>query len=337
MSSSGRGRFNRRQFVRAAGSIATLGVVSARAAAKVSLVSDPADPLAGAGAVRWALKELEDALSTRGIVVRKYARVADAPAGAMGIVAAGSSAPEARNLLRNAGVPIASAPESLGIVPAKTGGRSVLLACGPDSSGLKYALLELADQVRNASDPAGALVARKVAVEQPANAVRSVVRMFTSDVEDKPWYNDREMWPRYLDMLATQRFNRFHLAFGIGYDFLTNVTDAYLLFAYPFLLSVPGYNVRAPQLPDAERDRNLEMLRFISEQTAARGLHFQLGLWMHGYKWIASPNPNYTIEGLTAETHGPYCRDAVRALLKACPAVSGVTFPGARRERGGRG
>src|SRR5580693_3614480 len=105
MSSSGRGRFNRRQFVRAAGSIATLGVVSARAAAKVSLVSDPADPLAGAGAVRWALKELEDALSTRGIVVRKYARIADAPAGAMCIVAAGSSAPEARNLLRNAGVP----------------------------------------------------------------------------------------------------------------------------------------------------------------------------------------------------------------------------------------
>jgi len=68
------------------------------------------------------------------------------------------------------------------------------------------------------------------------------------------------------------------------------------------------------------------MLRFISEQTAARGLHFQLGLWMHGYKWIDSPNPNYTIEGLTAETHGPYCRDAVRALLQACPAISGITF-----------
>ena len=38
------------------------------------------------------------------------------------------------------------------------------------------------------------------------------------------------------------------------------------------------------------------------------------------------PNPNYTIEGLTHETHGPYCRDAIRQLLKACPAISGVTF-----------
>jgi len=84
-----------------------------------------------------------------------------------------------------------------------------------------------------------------------------------SDIEDKPWYNNREMWPQYLTMLATQRFNRFNLGFGIGYDFLQNVTDAYFLFAYPFLLSVPGYNVRVPQLPDAERDQNLEMLRYI--------------------------------------------------------------------------
>jgi len=132
--------------------------------------------------------------------------------------------------------------------------------------------------------------------EQPANTVRSVTRLFVSDVEDKPWFNDREMWPRYLTMLATQRFNRFNLSLSLGYDFLRRVTDAYFLFPYPFLLSVPGYQVRAPQLPEAERDRNLEMLKFISEQTVARGLEFQLGLWMHGYEWIDSPKPNYTIE-----------------------------------------
>ncbi len=113
---------------------------------------------------------------------------------------------------------------------------------------------------------------------------------------------------------------------GIGYDFLRGVTDAYFLFPYPFLLSVPGYDVRAVNLPDAERDSNLAMLKYISEQTAARGLEFQLGLWMHGYQWANSPKANYTIEGLTAETHGPYCRAALAALLKACPAISGVTF-----------
>jgi len=127
-------------------------------------------------------------------------------------------------------------------------------------------------------------------------------------------------------MLATQRFNRFNLSFGIGYDFLTNVTDSYFLFAYPFLLTVEGYNVHVPQLPDAERDRNLEMLKYISEQTVARGIQFQLGLWMHGYEFVKSPDANYTINGLTKDNHGPYCRDAVRALLKVCPAISGITF-----------
>ena len=120
----------------------------------------------------------------------------------------------------------------------------MLLAAGQDARGLVYALLELADRVRNSADAGAALTLPAMVAERPANVVRSVTRLFTSDVEDKPWYNDREMWPRYLTMLAGQRFNRFNLSFGIGYDFLRAVTDAYFLFAYPFLLDVPGYNVR---------------------------------------------------------------------------------------------
>ena len=55
-------------------------------------------------------------------------------------------------------------------------------------------------------------------------------------------------------------------------------------------------------------------------------LCFQLGIWMHGYEWLNSPNPNYTIEGLTHGTHGAYCRDAVKLLLQSCPSISGITF-----------
>ena len=33
-----------------------------------------------------------------------------------------------------------------------------------------------------------------------------------------------------------------------------------------------------------------------------------------------------TVEGLNAENHGPYCRDALKQLLRACPAITGVTF-----------
>src|ERR1039457_1457635 len=312
-------RIGRREFVRSVGAIGALGVSSGFAGRTVSIVADPADAVAGAGPVQWALSELEGSLAAQGINVRRYQRVASVPAGDLCILAAGPDAAPR-------GTVIPTAPESLAIVPAHLDGRNVVLACGRDARGLMYAVLELADRVQNSSDPIAALAVSKAVIEQPANKVRSIARLFTSDVEDKPWFYDRKMWPRYLTMLATQRFNRFNLSFGIGYDFLTKVTDAYFVFAYPFLLSVPGFDVRVPQLPDAERDRNLATLRFISEQTVARGLHFQLGLWMHGYKWIDSPNPNYTIEGLTKETHGPYCRDAVRALLKACPEIGGVTF-----------
>jgi hypothetical protein len=163
-------------------------------------------------------------------------------------------------------------------------------------------------------------------IESPATPVRSVMRQFTSELMDKPWFYDREQWPHYLNLLATERFNRFHLAFGLGYDMLNRVDDSYFLFFYPFVITVPGYKVRATNLPDSERGRNLEMLRFISEQTAARGIDFQLGVWMHGYQWPTGFRAKNQIEGLTKETHASYCRDALTAILQQCPAISSVAL-----------
>src|SRR5262249_17261183 len=153
------------------------------------------------------------------------------------------------------------------------------------------------------------------------NAIRSIGRLFVSDVEDLPWYRDKAFWRDYLTMLASERFNRFNLTLGVGYDFATDVRDSYFYFAYPFFLAVDGYDVRAVKLPEAQRDENLAMLKFISDETAARGMDFQLGLWSHVYQWANSPNANYTIEGLSPDNHAAYCRDALAALLNACPAI----------------
>jgi hypothetical protein len=213
-----------------------------------------------------------------------------------------------------------NSPEALAFAPGRLGSRPVLLAAGSDPRGLVYAVLELADRARYGS----ALDFSAPVVEKPANAIRSCARCFVSPVEDKGWFYDREMWPEYLSMLAAQRFNRFNLTFGIGYNSARDIPDSYFYLAYPFLLRVPGYDVTATGLPDAERDRNLEMLRFISEETAARGMQFNLALWSHAYQW---PNPvtNYRIAGLTRETHAPYCRDGLAAVLKACPKITGLS------------
>ena len=292
----------------------------------VYLACDPADAVASSAPAQWSIEQLRSALSARGTASRVCQRPEQSPAGAVCVVVSGASMPVAQGAFARAGVSVPDAPESLGLVPGTLAGRPVLLVCGTDARGLVYALMELADRVEHAAEPLAALDVCEVVIERPANEIRSIMRLFASEVEDKGWYHDRTFWPPYLSMLAAQRFNRFALAFGLGYDFTSHLRDTYLHFAYPFLVSVPGYDVRVPQLADAERDRNLAMLRFISDETARRGLHFQLGLWTHAYQWTDSPDVNYTVEGLTPENHASYCRAALETLLKECPSIGGVTF-----------
>jgi hypothetical protein len=318
--------FTRRSFLSGVGSAAALSRGASGATRDVSLVMNSGDPVAGAAPARWAMAQLQQSLAAHGVTARLRDRLAQAPAGDLCVVAAGAASPLAEAILKSAAASIPAVPEALGLLSGKTAGRSVLLAAGHDARGLVYALLELADRVQFSTDPVAALGIPKPVVERPANATRGIARLFCSDVEDKPWFYDREFWTGYLTMLAAQRFNRFSLTLGLGYDGGQAVTESYFYFAYPFLVSVPGYNVRAVGLPDGERDRNLEMLRFIGGQAAARGMDFQLGLWTHAYEWPNSPHPNYPTEGLNSANHAPYCRDALAAVLKACPAIGGLTF-----------
>jgi hypothetical protein len=292
----------------------------------VAIVRDPKDPVASERPVQWAVGQVREALEARAVPVRLCEQVKEARAGELCLLAAGGRAAVDREALEGTRLSVPDSPEALVLAHGRVGGQPVLLAGGSDARGLVYGLLEVADRIVHAREPLEGLEARRPVVERPANRVRSVSRFFVSDVEDKPWFYDRSFWPPYLSMLAAQRFNRFALTFGIGYDFLKEVSDSYLHFAYPFLLSVPGYDVRAVNLSDEERERNLETLRFISEATVERGLEFQLGLWTHGYDWAGNPGVNYTIEGLTPGNHAAYCRDALKLLLQACPAIQGVTF-----------
>lgn len=322
--------FSRRRFLQVSALAlggTTLGaaeVAAGGADPRVILVRDPEDPVASAPHVRWAIAELKGALTRAGIAVEETPALGNAGAG-LQIVIAGQVRPAAAAALKAAGAPALKA-EGLAILPHAAGRPGALVATGSDARGVMYAVLELADRVEYADRPLDALREAPSSVEAPANAIRAIGRPFVSDVEDKPWFYDREFWPEYFAMLARQRVNRFHFSLGFGYDTLRWVTDAYLLFPYPFLVAPSGHDVRAVGLSDAERDRNLETLRFISREAVAHGIDFQLGLWTHGYTWADSPTANYTIAGLGPSNHGAYCRDALTAVLRACPDVSGVTL-----------
>jgi hypothetical protein len=324
----------RRQFIKksslaaatvAGASLLPLRILAAETKSSVAIVVDGSDAIANQLPPKWAVLQLRAALISRGAAANIYSSLDEVPSSSICVLAASHNSQAARQLLDAAKISLPDAPEALVLARGKIGKRIVTLAAGSDARGLVYALLELADRVNFSADPLAALKAVKPVSERPANAIRSISRGFNSDVEDKSWYQDRDFWPSYLTMIAANRFNRFNLTLGLGYDFVTGLRDTYFYFAYPFFLSVPGYDVRAVPLPDAERDLNLAMLKFISDEAARRGLQFQLGLWTHAFQWTNSPDVNYTITGLTPETQGVYCRDALRSLLTQCPNITGVT------------
>ena len=270
----------------------------------VALVLDPADPITASAPAQAAAAALEAALRAAGfsVVAGDQRR-----AGQVRIIGRGPAAGQA--------------PSAESFTLSRAGQE--LIAQGADPRGLSYALRALAERVRAEPDVALGLAAP--ISDRRINPVRSVMRQFTCEAYDKAWFHDRAGWLDYLSMLADHRFNRLHLAFGLGYDSLAHVTDSYLLFTYPYLVEVPGFDVRVTGLSDTERARNLETLKFISERTLAHGLDFQLGLWMHGYEWPAAPGVAM-IEGLTPQTHADYCRAAIATLLRALPATSSVAL-----------
>jgi hypothetical protein len=203
-----------------------------------------------------------------------------------------------------------------------------ITAWGYDSRGLVYALTELADRARTVAgdDPfAGTFPL----VEKPTARIRSMARLFCSEEEDKGWFHDRQQWRDYLTMLASNRFNRFALTLGMGYNYPYHnpwITDVYFYFPYPFLLQLDGYPVDVKELPVEERVANLETLKFIGREAKRRGLDFQLALWTQNYDFDDVPRANYTVRGVTRDNLAPYCRDAITRLLQEVPEITGLTF-----------
>jgi hypothetical protein len=285
---------------------------------RIAIVTDDDAQLVNNEPVRWASQKLRAAITPQGLSNKQSG--AD-----FTILIAPVSSPLAKSFPNH---PRFTQPESMALIPGNYKGTPAILVTGSDTRGIVYGLLELAERVRLGDDPLIALHLSAPLAETTPNKVRSVLRAFCSEIEDKAWFYDRAFWTGYLDTLAAARFNRFNFALGIGWDFPRGVTGDYLHFPYPYLVEVPGYEQVhvEPALAPGERQRNLETLQFIAAETARRGMDFQLGIWTHAYQWTDSPHSDHHIVGLTPEIHAGYCRDALAAILKDCPQITGLTL-----------
>ncbi|MCZ2840158.1 hypothetical protein [Modestobacter sp. VKM Ac-2985] len=290
------------------------------------LVSAPPG-LAERPAIDWALSKLREAADARSISLQVgTANPADEDAASDLAVTLGN--PD--DLRRTGGPACPDEAESYAMsVEASAGDGRRLSIAATDDRGFAYALTEVAERLA-----AGGVASFEVGeseVQRPHVPVRGIVRAFSSVHEDSPWFHDRAFWTDYLDHLAQQRFNRFHLAFGMQYNYGTGfesrtATDNYLCFPYPFLLDVPGHTVRAQGVTDAERDRNFDALAYIAQETKRRGMTFQLGLWNHAYDYGYDSPQWYPILGVGPETHAQYSAAALGLLLERIPEIDGVTF-----------
>lgn len=74
--------------------------------------------------------------------------------------------------------------------------------------------------------------------------------------ENFPWFYDKAMWIKYLDMLAADNFNAVYLWNGHPFASLVKLAD------YPF----------APEVDDATMQKNQEMFTFITTEASRRGI-----------------------------------------------------------------
>jgi hypothetical protein len=328
----------RRDFLKLTGAATAFSLTHrglASAERRVSVIVSAGDPCAIGDPIHWAAGQLRKALVGKGVACDMVESPEQAAGSAFVVLVARPGSPLAQ------GFPQADPldhPEGLRLTPGRLLGTQAIWVSASGERGFVYGLLEMAERVQFLPEPLAALHLDAAIEEKPANEVRSVCRLFCSEVEDLPWYYDKDFWRTYLDALAASRFNRFNFSYGLAYDFPRRVTGDYLHFPYPYLVEVPGYDVKIVRLANEageknlppftaeEREKNLKALQFIAAETSARGLQFQLGIWTHAYAWTDSPNAHHRIEGLTPENHAAYCRDALAMILKACPQIQGLTM-----------
>ncbi len=218
--------------------------------------------------------------------------------------------------------------ESFSINPIQNNFKKVLIY-GHDTRGLIYAITEIADRIENLTTKKNNL--KRIfykTIENPKTKIRSISKCFESNIEDLNWFYNKTMWKEYLDMLISNRFNRFTFTLGMQYNYPYGnefIKDVYFYLAYPFLVKPKGYKIYAERINKTIRDKNLKILKFISEETSKRGLDFQLALWTQKYDFDEVPNANYQIKNIP-NNYAEYCRDSLKEILRKCPDISGITL-----------
>ena len=199
-------------------------------------------------------------------------------------------------------------------IPPRTGkegysivsGRNVIMITGSDASGTLYGCLELADSIRKAELPLRSMNFNKT--DQPEMVIRGAciglqkttylpgrnVYEYPYTPENFPWFYDKELWIKYLDMLAENRMNALYLWNGHPFASLVRLED------YPYAVEVDDETFR----------KNQELFSFLTTEADKRGI------------WVIQMFYNIIVSKPFAEYHGIKTQDRSRPIT---PLLSDYT------------
>ncbi len=147
----------------------------------------------------------------------------------------------------------------------ETSGKTIYVG-GADASGVLYGCMELSDRLKTA----GKLPQDIHVADQPQMVMRGTciglqktvylpgrtVYEYPYTPENFPWFYDKALWVKYLDMMVENRYNSLYLWNGHPFASLVKLKD------YPY----------AVEVDDATFKMNEEMFAFLTEEAEKRGI-----------------------------------------------------------------
>jgi hypothetical protein len=250
--------------------------------------------------------ELRDALADRGLTTRTAVWVA--------------SDPRAVELLAARATALATTAESYAVLPDGDG----LAVVGRDAAGAMYGAFDLAERVR--ADGAAALASAPAMRGSPAVRFRAANLFLTlpDAGESRWWFREDAFWDEYLDLLMRARINVLDLH-GM-YDMRTTIFPNALLY-FASSQSYPAVGV-----PEADRARNLAVLRRVVAQAASRGIRVGLMTYRSDTDPVGQEHQALTDDRAVAA----YTREAATHLARAVPGLWALGFRIGESERPAR-
>jgi prefoldin subunit 5 len=181
---------------------------------------------------------------------------------------------------------------------------NTILLQGFDASGALYACLDLKDKIQEnktlpldlnyVDQPEMVLRGTCIGMQKPYYLPGRTVYEYPYTYENFPWFYDKQMWIKYLDMLVENRMNSLYLWNGHPFASLVRLPD------YPF----------AVEVSDEDFARNEEIFKFLTEEADKRGI------------WVLQMFYNIIVSKPFAEHYGIATQDSHRPIT---PLLSDYT------------